>query len=67
MSNSDNKLYIIAQIKLVYKTALESVELRFGRDFEGFQTMRSRILRAGNDAVRKVEALLDEKSQQDEG
>jgi hypothetical protein len=66
MSNEDTKSYIIGNIKAVYKTALDSIELRFGRDFEGFQVLRAKILRAGNDAVRKVEALLDEQSKKDE-
>ena len=65
MSNQEDRAYIIGNIKQIYKTALESIELRFGRDFEGFSAMRARILRAGNDAVRKIEAYLDEKSSED--
>jgi len=67
MDDKDLKKYIIENIKGVYKSALESVELRFGRDFEGFQAMRSKILRSGNDAIRRIEAILDEKSGKDEG
>ena len=55
--------YLIGNVKDVYKTALDSIELRFGRDFEGFKEIRSRILRAGNNAIRKIEAVLDEKEE----
>ena len=54
------KDYIVGNIRAVYKTALDSIELRFGREFEGFKELRARILRAGNDAVRKIEAAFEE-------
>jgi len=60
-----DKDYILGNIKAVYKTALDAIELRFGREFEGFSVIRSKILRAGNDAVRKVETLIDEQNKKD--
>jgi len=66
MSNQEDKAYIVGNIKQVYITALETIELRFGKDFEGFKVIRAKILRAGNDAVRKVESYLDEKSGKEE-
>lgn len=60
-NDKEKKEYIIGNIKAVYKVALDSIELRFGRDFEGFKELRARILRTGNDAIRKIEAVFDEK------
>jgi len=63
MDSKELKKYISGNIKSVYKTALDSIELRFGRDFEGFKEMRKTILRSGNDAIRKIESLIDEQSE----
>jgi hypothetical protein len=62
MDNDELKKYISGNIKSVYKTALDAIELRFGRDFDGFKELRKTILRSGNDAIRKIENLLDEES-----
>jgi hypothetical protein len=63
MDNNEAKKYISGNIKAVYKAALDSIELRFGRDFEGFKELRKTILRSGNDAIRKIEKYLDDQSQ----
>lgn len=63
MDNKEAKNYISGNIKAVYKTALDAIELRFGRDFEGFKELRKAILRSGNDAVRKIEKYLDDQSE----
>lgn len=47
-------------IKDVFIRSLRCIEIRFGRDFEGFDSLRSEILRTGNDAVRKMETLIEE-------
>ena len=52
--------YIQGNIKAVWKSALDSIEMRFGKDFEGYKAMRARILRIGNDALRKIQARIDE-------
>jgi hypothetical protein len=56
----DLKEYIEGNVKAVWKSALDSIEMRFGKDFEGYKAMRARILRIGNDALRKIHARIDE-------
>lgn len=58
-SREEAKRYIESNIKSVYKQCLEAIEMRFGRDFEGFSSIRSKILRSGNDAIRKMKTFLD--------
>lgn len=43
------------QVSKVFATALECIEIRFGRDFQGYEEIRSKILTSGNDAVRHLE------------
>ena len=33
--------------------------MRFGRNFEGFESIRSEILRIGNEAIRQSEVVID--------
>jgi hypothetical protein len=54
------KDYIEGNVKSVWKAALDSIEMRFGKDFEGYKSMRALILRMGNDAIRKIHARIDE-------
>lgn len=53
------KIQVAKEVKSVFVTALKCIEMKFGRDFEGFEIMRAEILRAGNDAIRHVEDVLD--------
>jgi hypothetical protein len=53
------KAQMAKQIKNVFITALRCIEMRFGRNFEGFESIRSEILRAGNEAIRQVEVVID--------
>ncbi len=55
------KIDIEKSIKEVFISALEAVEIRFGSDFEGYQNIRAKILRVGNDAIRNLEELVDSK------
>lgn len=49
------------QITRVFVTALECLEIKFGREFDGYDEIRSKILRTGNDAKRYLEELIDAK------
>lgn len=55
------KQNIKKQIKGVFVNALKCVEIRFGKDFDGYESIRGEILRAGNDAIRNLENLIDTK------
>lgn len=55
------KTDIEKEIKCVWIAALEAVEIRFGDDFEGYKNLRARILRVGNDAVRKLKEKVEER------
>jgi hypothetical protein len=46
------------QIKRTYITALECIEMRWGTEVEGYNEIRSKILRVGNDAVRKIQEMV---------
>lgn len=58
-SSSSLKREIKRQIKRVFVSDLELMEIKFGRDFEGYEELRAKILRNGNDAIRYIEELLD--------
>lgn len=53
-SSHDLKQELEAMMKRVFVTALESIEIRFGRNFEGYEELRSKVLRTGNDAIRRM-------------
>lgn len=53
------KAQVAKEIKNVFITALRCIEMRFGRNFEGFESIRSEILRAGNEAIRQSEIVID--------
>ncbi len=46
-------------IKKVFVNALRCIEIRFGTDFEGFESMRKEILRCGNDSIRYINEIID--------
>ena len=46
-------------IKDLFKTTLDMIELKFGKEFDGYTDMRSKILRTGNNAIRELESLLE--------
>lgn len=58
-SSHDLKQELEAMMKRVFVTALESIEIRFGRNFEGYDELRSKVLRTGNDAIRKMHDNID--------
>jgi hypothetical protein len=53
------KTQMAKQIKSVFITALKCIEIRFGRNFDGFESIRSEILRMGNEAIRQSEVVID--------
>jgi hypothetical protein len=53
------KREINKQMTHIFVTALECIEIRFGRDFEGYNELRSKILRVGNDSKRNLEQAID--------
>ncbi len=55
------KTLVNKEIKNVFSKALRCIEMRFGNEFEGFQAIRAEILRAGNDAIRETERIIDER------
>jgi len=48
------------EITRVFVTALECMEIRFGRDFEGYNELRAKILRVGNDSKRRLDEIIEE-------
>lgn len=58
-SATNLKAQVAKEVKSVFITALKCIEMKFGRDFDGFEAIRAEILRAGNDAIRRVEDVLD--------
>ncbi len=54
-SSHELKMEMEAMMKRVFVTALEMVEIRFGRTFDGYEELRSKILRTGNDSIRKMQ------------
>jgi hypothetical protein len=44
----------------IFVQSLECVEIRFGREFDGYDEIRAKILRVGNNAKREVERIVDE-------
>ncbi len=47
-------------ISEVFKTALQCIEIKFGKDFEGYDELRKRILDVGNENIRKLERIITE-------
>lgn len=58
-SSHSLKMEIEAVMKRVFVTALETIEIRFGRTFDGYDELRSKILRTGNDSIRKMQENVD--------
>lgn len=61
MSNGADQLKMLVErrIKSVFKKCLDCVEIRFGKEFDGFDKMRKEILRVGNDAIRDCKEHID--------
>ena len=59
---SNDKLKDLAekQIRKVFVTCLNCIEMRFGKHFEGYEEIRANILRVGNDAVRDLRSKISE-------
>jgi len=55
------KAQLQKHIKHVFVSALRCVEIKFGKDFEGYEAMRGEILRVGNDAIRNLHTMIDGK------
>ena len=56
--------YCELEIKGMYKSILMALELMLGgRNKPGFGTMRSHILRNGNDAIRNIQAEFERKKE----
>lgn len=51
--------YIEDSIKNVFIGALSCIEIRFGKDFEGYKEIRADILRKGNDSIRKLHEVIE--------
>jgi hypothetical protein len=50
---------VAKEITKVFGTALRCIEIKFGRHFEGFEVLRAEILRSGNDSIRKIGDVID--------
>lgn len=61
MSPQAIKDAIQTKVKHVFKTSLKCIEIKFGNEFEGYDQMRSEILRVGNNAIRELKELINEK------
>jgi len=59
-SANDLQREVDRRVKKVYVTALECIEMRFGKEFAGYMEMRSKILRCGNDATREIGEIIGE-------
>ena len=49
-----------SSITSVFKAALDMIELKCGKDFDGYDDLRAKILRNGNNAIRDLEEHIDE-------
>lgn len=58
-SRNELKSLAYAQIKRVFVKALKCIEIKFGKNFDGYLDMRAEILRAGNDAYRLISETID--------
>lgn len=58
-SSTSLKREVKHQINKVFVSALELIEIKFGRDFDGYSELRAKILRVGNDAIRHIDELID--------
>ena len=47
-------------MKSIFVGALRTFEMKFGKDFEGHDQVKSEVFRLGNDAVREFERILDD-------
>lgn len=55
------KREVKTKITKVFTGDLSMLEIKFGRDFDGYAELRADILRRGNDAIRYIEELIDAK------
>jgi hypothetical protein len=53
------KQMIHHHIKRVFVSALKIIEIKFGKNFEGYEALRAEILRTGNDSIRDIEKAID--------
>lgn len=58
-SASSLKEGVNKRVKFLFVTALELIEVRFGKSFEGYDELRAKILRVGNDVLRSIEEMVD--------
>lgn len=49
------------RMKKIFVTALRCVEIRFGKEFDGYGQLRAEILRIGNDMVREFREEVEAK------
>ncbi len=42
------------QVKELFKEILSLVEIKFGKEFDGYKEVRAKILRSGNDCIRDI-------------
>lgn len=54
-----------SKIKHVFKTCLKGIEIRFGDQFDGYEQLRSEILRVGNNAIRELKEVLSDECGED--
>lgn len=57
-SEQSLKLHAKKTITSVFVQALKCIELKFGKNFEGYEQLRSEILRAGNNAIRDLSDVI---------
>jgi hypothetical protein len=55
------KKVVDKKVRGVFAKALTCIEIKFGKNFEGYAAIRAEILRAGNDAIREIGNFIDER------
>lgn len=49
------------KIRKVFVNSLRIIEMKWGKNFDGYEEIRAEILRNGNDAVRDARKLISER------
>lgn len=57
--STDMKVRTKKIITRVFVESLKYIEIKFGTDFDGYEEIRSAILRIGNDAIRDMHTEID--------
>lgn len=47
-------------IKKVFVGCLNAIEMKFGKNFDGYDILRANVLRLGNDSIREIQDKIGE-------